>query len=76
MNNGLTKFIYHETTMIIPIGNALLGRDFHIRGFIKENKAIKNLTFQTPNKKTFPVLKILNRANELPSTSIIINSAN
>lgn len=76
MNNGLTKFIYHDTTMVIPIANALLGRDLHINSFIKEDKTIKNLTFQIPNKKIFPILKILDRANELPSTSIIINAAN
>ena len=65
MNNGLTKFIYHDTTMVIPIANALLGGDLHINSFIKEDKTIKNLSFQIPNKKIFPILKILDRANEL-----------
>ena len=30
LNNGLTKFIYHETSMIIPIANAIFDKNFHL----------------------------------------------
>ena len=28
--NGLTKFLYHETSMIVPIANALFGKKVNI----------------------------------------------
>ena len=33
-------------------------------------------TFQKPNEKIFPILKLKRRINEHPSTSIILNAAN
>ena len=35
--NGLRKFIYHETTMIIPIANAIFDGNLDINDFIKTN---------------------------------------
>ena len=80
-NNGLTKFIYHETSMIIPLANAIFEKNLIIDNFLrikKNNKQLiaKNLTFQKPNKKIFPIIKLKRRINEHPSTSIIINAAN
>ena len=78
--NGLSKFIYHETSMIIPIANAIFGKKLIIKKFLKKKKQkkldIRNLTFQKPNEKVFPIIKLKKRANEYPSTSIIINASN
>ena len=75
-NNGLVKFIYHDTSMIIPIANALLEKNTQIDSFIKDKNKIENLTFLTPNKKNFPVINLLNKVNEFPSSSIIVNASN
>ena len=80
-NNGLTKFIYHETSMIIPLANAIFEKNLTIDNFFKiknNNKQLiaRNLTFQKPNEKIFPILKLKRRINEHPSTSIILNAAN
>ena len=74
------NLLYHETTMIIPIVNAIFdGKfDIEISYYIKEKERhyIKNLTFQKVNKKIFPIIKLKRRLNEYPSTSIIINASN
>ncbi len=74
--NGLTKFIYHETSMIIPLANAIFNNNFSINKFLNNKKKIRSLTFKRPNKINFPIIKILNRVNEFPSTSIIVNASN
>ena len=79
LKNGLIKFIYHETSMIIPIANAMFENNLNIRNFYKEQKkesSIENLTFLKPDKKKFNILKIKQRICEHPSTPIIINAAN
>ena len=77
LNNGLCKFIYHDTSMIIPIANAIYEDKLNINHFyIKKNNVIKNLTFKKVNPKIFPVIKLKKRVTEYPSTPIIINSAN
>jgi 1-deoxy-D-xylulose-5-phosphate reductoisomerase len=81
-NNGLTKLIYHETSMIIPIANAIFDEKIYIKDFlIKENKFIhksskKNLFFKTVDHKKFPIIKIKKKIDLLPSSSIIINACN
>ena len=58
--NGLTKFIYHETSMIIPLANAIFDGKFKINFFNKKKKNIQkleNLTFKKVNKKIFPINK-------------------
>ena len=74
--NGLTKFIYHETSMIIPLANAIFNNNLSINKFINDKKKIRSLTFKKPNQINFPIIKILNRVNEFPSTSIIVNASN
>ncbi len=79
--NGITKFIYHDTTMIIPLANSIFDNKIDIKNFYKKNKKLmpdefNNFIFEEPNKKKFPIIKILKRINEYPSTPIIINSAN
>ena len=74
--NGLIKFIYHDTSMIIPLTNAIFEKNLDIDKFFQNNKEIKNLSFEKPKLNNFPILKILDRVNEFPSSSIIINASN
>ena len=80
LKNGLSKFLYHQTSMIIPLANAIFEGNLNIEKFykIKNNRdnMINNLKFQKVDNKIFPIIKIKNRANEYASTSIIINAAN
>ena len=81
LKNGLSKFIFHETTMIIPLANAIFDNRLDIEEFIKLKKnrisaENKKLIFQKVDEKIFPVIKLKNRANEHTSTSIILNAAN
>ena len=77
LNNGLYKFIYHDTSMIIPLANAIYEDKLNINHFyIKKNSVIKNLTFKKVNKNIFPIIKLKKKLNEYPATPIIINAAN
>ncbi len=77
--NGLSKLIYHETSMTIPLANAILEKNFIISDFYKSKKnnlAIKNLVFKKLDKKIFPIVRLKNKINEHPSSPIIVNAAN
>ena len=79
--NGLTKLLYHDTSMIIPLANAIFDGNLLIKKYFKTNKKknslfFPNLIFKKPNKEIFPILKVIKRINEFPSTPIILNSAN
>ena len=75
--NGLVKLLYHETSMIIPIANAIFPENLLIEKiYDKPKKNIQNLYFQKVSTKVFPVYRLKNRINEYSSTSIIINAAN
>ena len=80
--NGLFKFIYHETTMLIPLANAIFGQDIDINDYLKPktNRSnsvfFKNLNFLKVDMKRFPIIKLKSRINEHISTPIIINAAN
>ncbi len=77
LKNGLFKFLYHETSMIIPLANAIFDDNMDISEFYKiKQKKIQNLYFEKVSPKTFPIIKLKNRVNELPSTPIIINATN
>ncbi len=81
LKNGLTKFLYHPTSMIIPISNAIYDDKLNIEDFmnIQKNKKRdieKNLSFMKVNHKIFPMIKLKKKINEYPSTPIIINAAN
>ena len=78
LKNGLVKFIYHNTSMIIPLANAIFEGKLEINDFLSINnkKKIHNLSFDNVNNKIFPIIKLKNRVNEHPSTSIIVNAAN
>ena len=79
--NGLTKLLYHDTSMIVPLANAIFDGNLLIKNYLKNSKInsqnhFPNLIFKQPDKKTFPIIKVMKRINEFPSTPIIINSAN
>ena len=79
--NGLTKLLFHDTNMIIPITNALYNNKLNIDNFYKpkidfDKKNFLNLNFSKVNKKIFPIIKLKNKINQYPSTGIIINAAN
>ncbi len=81
LNNGLIKFIYHETTMMIPIVNAIFEKDLDIKIFYKKKERFKispiqSLNFYRVDPKIFPIYKLKNRSTEYISTPIIINAAN
>ena len=78
LKNGLSKFIYHDTTMLIPLANAIFEDEINIKNFynFNEQKIIENLKFQKVNKRIFPIYKIKKKLNEYISTPIIINAAN
>jgi 1-deoxy-D-xylulose-5-phosphate reductoisomerase len=81
LKNGLNKIIYHETSMIIPLANAIFDNNLNIEEFLKTKKNIKgnnikNLTFKKVNSKIFPAIKLKKRLFELPSTPIVINAVN
>ena len=75
--NGLSKFLYHETSMIIPIANAIFNENIYIDELITFKKqTINSLTFKKVKQEIFPIIKIKKRLNEYSSTPIILNAAN
>ena len=50
----------------------------NIEDFKKSSKKsnIENLIFKKVDKSRFPIIKIKDKANEYPSTSIIVNASN
>ena len=63
--------------MTIPIANAIFGGKLEIKNFLKVKKQqISDLIFKKVDKKIFPIIKLKNRINEHPSSSIIINASN
>ena len=77
-NNGLTKLIAHETTMEVPIANAIYANlnnyKFKYNNF-KYDK-LNGLNFIEPDLKKFPLLKILNYKFSNTYLEIIIVSLN
>ena len=78
LKNGIKKFIYHETSMIIPLANAIFDGKIDINQIhkIKNSPEVENLLFKKINKKIFPAIKLKDRMNRHPSSPIIINAAN
>ncbi len=80
LKNGLSKFIYHKTSMIIPIANAIFEKNLNIEEFYNSKndikKPIENLNFKKVDSKIFPMIKLKNKINKFPSSSIIINASN
>ncbi len=78
LKNGLFESIYHETSMVIPIANAIFDGKLNIEDFyVKKNSIFKeNLVFKNVDKKRFPIIKIRKFINKFPSTPIILNASN
>ena len=78
--NGLTEMIYHETSMVIPIVNAIFDGKLNIEDFykVKTNRKnnFQNLSFKKVSKENFPMIALKSKINEYPSTPIIINASN
>ncbi len=76
--NGITKLLYHETDMSIPIANAIFDSNIDIKNFLnlKNNDEIEKLEFFKVDKKRFPSIKFVPKLNKFNSTPIIINAAN
>ena len=79
-NNGLIKFIYHDTSMVIPIANAIFDNKLDIKSFYKikkiKNDHIKSFNFMKVNKNKFPIINIKKIINRYNSSPIIINAVN
>ena len=80
--NGLFKFIYHETTMLVPIANAIFDKNFDINRIFKTKMNSKksldfqNLNFFKVDNKKFPMINLKEKINLYPSSPIIINAVN
>ena len=78
--NGISKLLYHEPDMLIPITNAIFDKKLDLNNFtknkiIKEN-TIKNLEFKKVDIDRFRVIKLIPKLNEYVSTPIVINAVN
>ena len=77
LKNGLKKFIYHDTSMIIPLANAIFDGQLIIDDFYKDKKLeVENLIFNKVDKKKFPSVKLIKLMNQFPSAPIIVNASN
>ncbi len=80
--NGLYKFLYFETDMSIPIGNALFENNFEVKKIknivlkSKKNYLVENLNFLKVNSKKFPAIKLKPILDKYTSLPIILNAAN
>lgn len=78
LKNGLKKIILHDTSMKIPLANALFDGNFDINNYHKDKNLnnFQNLAFKKVNKRIFPATKLIDKISEYPSSAIIINAAN
>ena len=77
-NNGLSKFLVHDTNMIIPIFNSIyFNTDKKLKSKNIDIEALNNLNLKKIDNIRFPVVKILNNLdNEDSLFETIIVSAN
>ena len=76
--NGLTKMIFYNTDMKIPIFNTLYKKKFFSKGkSLIYGKLLNNLEFKKVNLKKFPSIKLIKKCmNSGNSTPIIVNACN
>ena len=76
--NGITKLLYHEPNMKIPLANAIFNFKIKTNQFMNNNKlcGLENLTFENVDKRRYPVIKLLPKLNNYPAEGIIINAVN
>ena len=77
-NNGLTKLLAHDTTMEVPIANALYEKHkiYNFRNNYFKYDLLNGLNFIKPDLKKFPLLKILNNRFKDTYLEIILVSLN
>ncbi len=67
-NNGLVKFLAHDTDMKIPIINSLyIGESFNYSEKNIKFEFLNGLNFINPDLKKFPVVKLLNKVRNKQS---------
>jgi len=78
LNNGIKKFICHETSMKIPLANAIFDGKININKFYKENNStiFDNMIFKRVDRKIFPEIKLKKKINQYFSSPIIISASN
>ena len=77
LKNGLSHFVYHETSMAIPIANAIFDNQINVNDFYEVRKNnLKGLSFRKADSKIFPMIKLKNKIFQYNSSPIIINAAN
>ena len=78
LKNGIKKFIYHDTSMKIPIANAIYDGQIDIKKIYRKKSIFKfeNLYFKEVDKKIFPAITLKDKVNKHPSAPIILNAAN
>ncbi len=78
LNNGLTKLLAHQTTMEIPIANALYAseNDYIYKNSNFSYHKLNSINFIKPNLKNFPLLKILKYKFKNSFFEIILVSIN
>ena len=76
--NGLTKMIFYNTDMKIPIFNTLYEKKIFSKDkSLIHGKLLNNLEFQKVNLKKFPSIKLIKKCmNSGNSTPIIVNACN
>ena len=77
-NNGLSKFLIHDTNMTIPIFNSLYhGNKKNISSNTLDLKILNNLKLSYVDKRRFPVIKIIDTlSNNTSLFETVIVSAN
>jgi len=67
-NNGLVKFLAHDTNMAVPIMNSLyINEAFNYNDGNLKFELLNGINFKNPDIKKFPVVKLLNRVPSKPS---------
>ncbi len=78
--NGQSKFLYHDSDMIIPISNAIYENNINSKIFIKDRNdfmmKFKNFKFEKIDKKRFPIVTLLKKSIYNNSGPIILNASN
>ena len=77
-NNGLTKLLIHDTSMQIPISNAIYGNGINKINYKSlDLKIINNLSLIYPDKIKFPVIDVLKyMPNKFSLFETVLVSAN
>ncbi len=68
LENGIIKLIYHETSMKIPLANAIFNGKVDIKKFYKTRNSFRfeNLIFKKVDKKIFPTVQLKKNNYKIP----------